>query len=627
LRKGKSNLSRSAPPVIATVNPVRKHLLVIAIIGAVLRILFDLQLPGSSFFGLYFLDSEVLQNWALDIYNGNTPDTPFFRAPLYPYFLALIYKIFGLSVWAVIIVQNVLGILTAIISYSFANRLFGSKVALLTGIIVVSYPTLLIYEAETMMTSLEVFLYTWTVYLMFLSVENPSKANLAKAGIVFGLAAITRPVILPLAIIWPIAHLIKNKMDSFRETVISTAVFACFILIPIIPVTLSNYANGEEFILISTQGGSNFYVGNSRTADGISVTALGPQLRIGKYRDNVWTSSVDEAHRRSGKKLTEGEVSSFWYRETFHEISSNFSQWLVLCLKKFYYFWHGQEIYNVNSLYYASDYSFLMKILLWKKILNFPSGLLFPLMFLGCYLAIRNKIAWPVPILYILLFSLVITLFFVCARFRQPIIPVAVMFASSAIMILSAIWKENRKTFLAYFGTAAVLAVILNAGGNIDSKQNLSQFEMVKGGIHLHKNNLQEAIKSFENALEIEPLNMAVFDLLGEAYLTSRNYDEAERIYKRAHDLYPEYSLFNFGLGQAEQYQGDLNEAKKHYFNSLKHVPNFAEAHEKLGSVYELAGQIDSAVFYYKNALRIQRRNPSLSAKIQKLQNKLKSRN
>jgi len=59
-------------------------------------------------------------------------------------------------------------------------------------------------------------------------------------------------------------------------------------MIPILPVALRNIIEGYEFVLISTQGGANFYIGNCKDADGITVVALGPQLRGG---GNIMTIS------------------------------------------------------------------------------------------------------------------------------------------------------------------------------------------------------------------------------------------------------------------------------------------------------------------------------------------------
>lgn len=180
--------------------PVR-DVAVIVVVGLVLRIIYDIGLAGSLFFENYILDSLVLHTWATDIVNGAVAERAFFRAPLYPYTLATLYMVFGESQWSAVVFQNLLGVLTAVVVYFFARRLFGSRIALWAGIVTAAYPTLIYFEGEVMTTALEVFLYTLTLYRLYLAVEQPETRNLVIAGLVFGLAAITRPTILPLAII------------------------------------------------------------------------------------------------------------------------------------------------------------------------------------------------------------------------------------------------------------------------------------------------------------------------------------------------------------------------------------------------------------------------------------------
>lgn len=257
------------------------HLPLIAAIAIIVRIIYDINLSADIFLNSYHLDSLVLHSWALDILRGTTANLAFFRAPLYPYLLALLYKLFSVSPWPVIIFQNLLGVLTATISYKYTRFLFGSRIAFWSGIVVAIYPTLLIFEGETMITTMEVLLYTLAIYLMHLAVERLDKWRIVNAGIVLGLAAITRPIILPLAIIFPIALLVKLGKKNYIPIISKSVIFGLAAMISILPVALRNIIKGNELVLISTQGGANFYIGNCKDADGITVVALGPQLRGG----------------------------------------------------------------------------------------------------------------------------------------------------------------------------------------------------------------------------------------------------------------------------------------------------------------------------------------------------------
>lgn len=530
-----------------------------------------------------------------------------------------------MSSWSAIIFNNLLGLLTGIVSYLFARRLFGPKVALWTALVVVVYPTLVFFEGETLITSLAVFLYTLTAYRLLLAVQEPTMKNVIKAGLVLGLAAITRPTILPVVVIFPIAFLAKYGIGALKKGTVKTLALVVALFIPILPVTLTNLIKGGEFVVISTQGGANFYIGNSKKADGITVVAPGPHLRIGPYKDNIWTSSMDEAERRAGKKLTQSEVSSFWFREAHTEIRADIGRAGGLYLKKFYLFWHGQEVFNNKSPYYAGEYSWLMKALLWKKLVNFPSGILFPLMFVGVFFAFRDKREVLTPALYVTLFALVVSAFFVCARFRQPIIPVALMLAIYAVVTLTRLYRENRRSFAAICAALLALGVGLNWGGNVESKVNRSQFYAAVGGAYLKERDYTNPITYLEKSLKVLPDNVGVYDMIGQAYLNSGRVKDAEQTYQRGVEMFPIYPQFNFNLGRISQMRENFEKAKEYYHLTLEYAPQFAPALDRLGYIFDRQNQLDSALYYYQQLDRMSRFDAGLKEKIEELKQALQA--
>ncbi|MFH1374064.1 MAG: glycosyltransferase family 39 protein [bacterium] len=598
-----------------------RHLGILLAAGVLLRVIYDIGLADNIFLGNYILDSLVLHSWAMDILNGRTADIAFFRAPLYPYLLALVYKTFGVSPWSAILCQNLLGLLTAVISYFFARRLFGKGVAFWAALLVAVYPTLIYFEGETMITTLAVFLFTLSAFRLYMAVEEPTAKNVVKAGLILGVAAITRPTILPLVIIIPVAFLAKYGVRAFTGGGwIKSLVIVAAMFIPILPVTFINLVKGGEFVLISTQGGVNFYIGNSKDADGITVVAPGPNLRIGPYNDNIWTSSMDEAERRTGRELSQSEVSSFWFHQTFSDITDDVGHAARLYLKKFYLFWHGQEIFNNKSLYYAGEYSTLMKALLWKKVVNFPSGTLFPLMFAGLFFAFRDRRDVLIPALYVIMFALVVALFFVCARFRQPLIPFAIMLAVYGTATLGRLFNRSRGHFLIACGAVAVMTFALNAGGTVESKQNLSQFHVGVGSVYLKRKDYANAVTHLERSLQVLPDNMGAYDLLGQAYLNSRQIREAEATYLKAKEMFPTYAPFNFNLGRISQMRSELDKAKEYYHLTLEYAPDFALGLAQLGNVFEQQQQLDSALYYFRRLQQMQPRDTRLKEKIVELE-------
>jgi 4-amino-4-deoxy-L-arabinose transferase-like glycosyltransferase len=76
------------------------------------------------------LDPLFHHEWARDILAGNFwGNEVFFRAPLYPYVLALLYRVSGQSIAFAIYVQHVIGALSAVLVYFLARRYFSRRVS------------------------------------------------------------------------------------------------------------------------------------------------------------------------------------------------------------------------------------------------------------------------------------------------------------------------------------------------------------------------------------------------------------------------------------------------------------------------------------------------------------------
>ena len=72
------------------------------------------------FFSSLISDGEVYDDWAHVIASGDWSSSKmgvFYQAPLYPYFLAVLHVLFGHDVWAIRVVQALLGALACGVTY------------------------------------------------------------------------------------------------------------------------------------------------------------------------------------------------------------------------------------------------------------------------------------------------------------------------------------------------------------------------------------------------------------------------------------------------------------------------------------------------------------------------------
>ena len=70
------------------------------------------------------IDSEAYEKWAADILTtGWRPSRNFYQSPVYAYYLAAAYKLFGRGPWAPRIIQILLGSASAVVLYAIGARL------------------------------------------------------------------------------------------------------------------------------------------------------------------------------------------------------------------------------------------------------------------------------------------------------------------------------------------------------------------------------------------------------------------------------------------------------------------------------------------------------------------------
>ena len=141
------------------------------------------------------------------------------QSTFYPVFLALCYKIMGVSLWAVKIVQVILGTITCYMTIRLGERAFSWKVGLSAGVIVALYGPLVFFDVQILATGWATF---WLVALALLALKlesRPGNGNLFLLGIVGGLAILTRPTFVPIVLflfVWLIWHNFRSGRNGIN---------------------------------------------------------------------------------------------------------------------------------------------------------------------------------------------------------------------------------------------------------------------------------------------------------------------------------------------------------------------------------------------------------------------------
>jgi len=195
-----------------------------------------------------------------------------FRAPLYLYFLALLKWITGESIFWSKFLQILVSGGTAFLLYRLAQGLFGRTTAVVAGLTYALYAPLVFYETMYLFPVLFLFFLVWGMERLVSCRDSLSPIKWLTIGLIFGLAAITRPnilIVMPVLALWLWRPQIRKL--GWVTALKRPAAMAVGVILVILPVTVRNLMVTDEFVLISSQGGINFYLGNNEVADGLTM--------------------------------------------------------------------------------------------------------------------------------------------------------------------------------------------------------------------------------------------------------------------------------------------------------------------------------------------------------------------
>jgi 4-amino-4-deoxy-L-arabinose transferase-like glycosyltransferase len=115
------------------------------------------QMRGTAYFSVLMGDARGYDQWAQRLAAGDWVGTDvFYQAPLYPYFLGLIYAVAGHDLLAVRLVQAVVGSLSAVLVAVAAARLFSPRAGMVAGTALALYAPAIFFDALIQKSVLDV---------------------------------------------------------------------------------------------------------------------------------------------------------------------------------------------------------------------------------------------------------------------------------------------------------------------------------------------------------------------------------------------------------------------------------------------------------------------------------------
>jgi 4-amino-4-deoxy-L-arabinose transferase-like glycosyltransferase len=182
------------------------------------------------------------------------------RMPVYPYLLAGVFELAGPdNLQAVVRLQAVLEALT-IVGLALAAAAIERRLTVPTAIIAAIIPNFLVHSSYVLTENIFLLLFVWGLCALLWSLHGRRViALLVAAGVLFGAALLTRPVLLffPLFLFPTLFYaLVATRTANWRASILLALVPIVMMAVPAAPRVIENYAVHGHAVL-STQTGNH----------------------------------------------------------------------------------------------------------------------------------------------------------------------------------------------------------------------------------------------------------------------------------------------------------------------------------------------------------------------------------
>ncbi len=308
----------------------------------------------------------------------------------------------------------------------------------------------------------------------------------------------------------------------------------------LLPVGVRNWYVGGAFLITTSQLGANFWMGNHLGASGRAEPLL-------EGRGDPRFEREDARHlaeQALGRELTMPEVSDYWMDLSLSDMRQDPVGWVRLMFWKWFLTWNTEELVDAEGIRGHADDSFVLRWLSWP--LSF--GVLCPLAAMGLWWTRSQWRELWLLVALMLAFAAAITIFYVFARYRYPLVPVVVLFAAiGAVGLYDRLFSKHRGELghRAEVGQRRELGIGLALGLVAALFSNwplpawyrddeITYFNV--GTCLMDENRYAEAVEPFRQSIRIKPDFAAAYNNLGRAQLVLNKLPDAADSFRQGRE-------------------------------------------------------------------------------------------
>jgi 4-amino-4-deoxy-L-arabinose transferase-like glycosyltransferase len=499
----------------------RRTLIAIFLLTLVLKVVFLLTVADNPFvIGLTNDESHHVEEAGAILRDGMIRDDAFYFAPLYPYLLAALFALLGERISAILFLQAVLGAVNIVLVMLLAEEVLASRRAsLIAGALTLLFGPYFMYESLVLKSTLAVLMTSLSLLLLFRALHRSSPWLWFGCGTTLGLLTLVRGnvlVVLPVLFVGLVCESLRRRLTPGFLALWLVGV-ACGIL----PATVHNAFAAVDFVPTTYQGGTNFYIGNHRGANGTYQS-----LRPGRgHPAQEKFDAVDLAEQAIGRSLWPSEVSNYWFRRGFRESAEDPVAWLRLTLKKWLLFHSDAEIMDVVDFGLYRE----LEPQLWLAPVSF--GMILGFTLPGIFFA-RRLSDTPLLLLVLVASGLSVVGFFVFGRYRLAVVSLHVVFAS--IALATAVDLALARKWRLLVALIGVVLVVWGASTLPVAEANPAMAHNTLAGMFARQGNLEDARKHLEQVVQELPDQPELRYNLANLMRTQHDYCAAAEQYGQA---------------------------------------------------------------------------------------------
>ena len=497
------------------------------------------------------LDTTAYADLATRVVAGDWGLGPglYYVSPLYIYVLAAGLALTD-SFTAVRVLQVLAGALAVGGIWTMTRGWGTPRAAWCAAVLAAGTGLITFYEVLILQASIDVALTTAALLALTWALNGRGSRWFMISGIVFGLASLNRPNM-------TLAAAGLAAMFMLRWRIRPALILSAGVLIGMTPVVVRNVVVAEQWSLVSSHGGLNFYIGNSEMATGFyhAVPGIQPDIK-GQSRD---TRLV--AEQALGRRLTDAEVSDYFMGRAWTWIRENPGPAARLFLKKLGFVFHAQHIalpYSYPFFVYDADTSL--------RFYAIGPWLLIPLGVVGLVVMWRTAADRSSALLWIAfvpIYAVSVAMFFVAERYRLPLLVPLCVGSGIALDAFATHVAARQWRRLLVPGLAVIVGL-----GLVNSRQTISDArwsEGLKMAQRLAILNRDAEVAEWVRKLEpgAERPGEVQHDV-GMQYFLGGKLDRALPYLIEAQRLDPGHADVEYGLGQALLKAGRAEEALPH---------------------------------------------------------------